>query len=146
MFFPGPKLSIKDMLLPILSGTLQTMGFMSWTKSCKLEPSVVKINIIMNLQIIFTFAIDLLFISREFNWYRTIGAACVFIAGIVIILGKVKRKGGTQKTKETVPKMVPIPLDSEKRELKASLKEIDLASAKKNVQGEPKKCSLENLP
>ena len=87
-------MTIKDMILPVIGGCVQAFGYISWKQACKYEPSVVKVNIILNLQIVITFVIDLLFISRVFEWTRVIGALFVFIGGCVIITSKVKRKGG----------------------------------------------------
>lgn len=49
IFFPGPSLSVKDTLLPILGGIIQSTSFFAWGQACKLEPSVVKVNIIVNV-------------------------------------------------------------------------------------------------
>jgi hypothetical protein len=65
--------------------------------------------------------VDVLFISKEFSWYRIIGATIVFLAGCVIIISKVKRKGEEPKALEvsqkqtSVAELVP---NSERKELK----------------------------
>jgi Ca2+/Na+ antiporter len=123
------------MILPVISGSAQAFGYVSFQQACKYEPSVVKINIILNLQIIITFVIDLLFISRDFRWTRVIGAALVFLAGCAIILGKVKRKG--EKKEEPIAIAEPI---SEKIAIKSSSGKVeDTESLPKVVEPAPQK-------
>ena len=127
LFSPGPSLTVKDCILPVLSGSLQAFGYIAWKQACKYEPSVVKVNIILNFQIIITFVIDLLLVSRDFKWTRIVGALCVFLGGCVIIMSKVKRKGSEdQPVSQTVKKVTNLieePTSTSKLEVSPSQEE-----------------------
>lgn len=85
---PGPPVSFKDYIIPFVCALSLVVGYSVWFLGSKYLKSLVTIAVLLNLQIVFTYILDILFVSKNFVWTNILGA--VFVVGSCLVITKEK--------------------------------------------------------
>ena len=146
MVKPGPPISVKDYILPMICAVIVCISYVCWYLACKYEKSMVRVTVILNLQIIFTYVADIFFVSRTFVLGNFLGALVVTIACLGIVSGKDSKdeehkdvvKGESEKAKSFDSEELGIQLKPITSQCEASVEDEYLEMDSGSLKGKPR--------
>ena len=78
--WPAPAISSKDYYLGVACGLIVCVSYLGWYLASKFAKSISRISMVLNLEVVFTFLVDILFVSQNFVFCHCLGASVLYVA------------------------------------------------------------------